>query len=874
MIHVAKPQDTLRQAGDCLSDVALQDLLEDALPNEQLKTVVSHLDTCGACRTRLESAAGDADTWSQAARCLQTGNSFPPSESKTLADTLHALRDETRTFRVASGREQTTPLESCDAPGCIGRLGRYELVEILGRGGMGVVYKAFDQSLNRHVAIKLIRSTLTDNPEALARFQREARAAASIRNQHVVAIHHIEEAAAGPYLVMEYVEGISLEERLQDKQPLKPQEIARVGSEIALGLAAAHDKGLIHRDVKPANILLERPSGRVKITDFGLARSLHDSGITHEDCIAGTPEYISPEQAAGASIDHRADLFSLGSVLYAMCTGVPPFRADEPLAVLRRTREDSPTPIDEVRTKIPAALGEVISKLLKKDPEERFATAIDVADALDATCRTSLTDKLSARNDAGSRPTKKIRLGWLLAAASLLLVIGFGVSEVSGLTNVIRFVAAAGAVSQSDGQAKSDGADADDSAGSGQPERSTNKRTAAGAESAPGESDAGQQPARVQIVTPDALWRERIQTEKDQIEREPSPFLVHKFTGHTGPVTDVVFTPDGESLLSCSGWPVGDRTLRQWDIATGKQTKQFDTTGVPQDPAFSGGREAPGEFQSLAVTPDGKRAIATSTGGAVGVWDVTTGELVRNFSQHTATAYSVAVSPDGKTALTGGRDQIARLWDIGSSEELLRMPNHKSWIRTVAISPDGKQALTGGLDQVLRLWDLEQATEVREMKAGDGWVWSAVFSPSGTRAASASDGAIHLWDLETGQELRCFKGHKGDVTSVAFSPNGRYLLSGSYDKTVRLWDVDSGEQLEMFLGHRDWIWSVKFSPDGRQAVSAGGGRFTKTGGTEPGIDFALRLWKLPAGKPRVADPKPVEGKKPLTRAARLPSSGR
>src|SRR5262245_7004629 len=223
-------------------------------------------------------------------------------------------------------------LSPTERPDALGRLGHYEILAVVGSGGFGVVLKAFDEQLHRIVAIKALNQSLATSATARRRFVREARAAAAINHENVVHIHAVDETGAVPYLVMEYVAGASLDDKLQASGPPGVKEILRIGVQIASGLAAAHKQGLVHRDVKPANILLENGVERVKITDFGLARTVDDVALTQTNIIAGTPCYMSPEQARGETVDHRSDLFSLGSVLYAMCTGRTPFRADSTVA--------------------------------------------------------------------------------------------------------------------------------------------------------------------------------------------------------------------------------------------------------------------------------------------------------------------------------------------------------------------------------------------------------------------------------------------------------------------------------------------------------------------------------------------------------------
>ena len=273
-------------------------------------------------------------------------------------------------------------LAPCETPDRLGKLGQYEVIEVLGRGGMGIVLRAHDTKLNRVVAIKVIAPELAANPMAVKRFLREAEAAAAVTHDHVVSIHAIEDEVSPPYIVMEFVDGVSLQEKIDRSGALELREILRIGMQAAAGLAAAHKQGLVHRDIKPANILLENSVERVKLTDFGLARAVDDINITRTGMIAGTPQYMSPEQAEGKQIDHRSDLFSLGSVMYAMCTGRPAFRADNPMAVMRRVCDEDPRPIHEISADVPDWLCATIEKLLEKNANERFQTAEEVSELL------------------------------------------------------------------------------------------------------------------------------------------------------------------------------------------------------------------------------------------------------------------------------------------------------------------------------------------------------------------------------------------------------------------------------------------------------------------------------------------------------------
>ncbi len=308
-------------------------------------------------------------------------------------------------------------LEPSTKPGSKGRLGHYEVLEVIGRGAFGTVLRAFDEKLHRVVAIKVLMPEMATNSPARKRFIREAQASAAIRHEHVVSIYAVEEQPI-PYLVMEFIPGQTLQQRLDERGPLDVPGVLRLGRQIAEGLAAAHAQHLIHRDIKPGNILLEGgATERVKITDFGLARTADDASLTQSGLIAGTPMYMAPEQALGHKLDPRADLFSFGSVLYQMVSGRPPFRAPNMIAVLKRVTEDQPRPIQEIIPEVPTWLCDIIAKLHAKHPDERHQSAQEVADVL-ADCEAQL--KANARLQDFSRipattSAKSVKWNWFTA---------------------------------------------------------------------------------------------------------------------------------------------------------------------------------------------------------------------------------------------------------------------------------------------------------------------------------------------------------------------------------------------------------------------------------------------------------------------------
>jgi len=370
---------------------------------------------------------------------------------------------ETRSDPRVGDTEDDPPLDFLDPshePGYLGRLGHYQVKEVVGRGGMGVVLRAFDTKLHRVVAIKVMQGPLAASATARRRFSREAQAAAAICHEHVVTIHAVDEDHRPPYLVMQFVDGVSLQEKLDRGGVLGLREILRIGLQTAEGLAAAHKQGLVHRDIKPANILLENGVERVKITDFGLARAADDARLTQSGMIAGTPQYMSPEQAEGATVDQRSDLFSLGSVLYAACTGRPPFRASSNMAVLKRVVEDSPRPIREINPDTPDWLCALIARLQAKDPARRPSSSAEVATVLarhlaelQQAIHSASSDETQVesrpvpassplRPAADAMPSSSRRPAHLLvaAAAALAVLLGMGLSEATGVTHVIGTV--------------------------------------------------------------------------------------------------------------------------------------------------------------------------------------------------------------------------------------------------------------------------------------------------------------------------------------------------------------------------------------------------------------------------------------------------
>jgi anti-sigma factor RsiW len=353
------------------SESQIEALLAGALDDQVRNAIEAHLDTCVACRERIDALAATPDQWSEVRTRLASAEDTESAETEAATH----WTDPRAVLRL---------LAPTDDPEMLGRMGPYEIQGIIGSGGMGVVLKGWDRSLRRFVAIKLMAPHLAASAPARRRFLRESRAAAAVVHENVVAIHGVAEADGLPYLVMPYSRGESLQKRLGRVGPLAVEEILRIALQTARGLAAAHAQGLVHRDVKPANILLDEGVERVLLMDFGLARAVDDASLTRSGVIAGTPQYMSPEQVLARHVDPRADLFALGSTMYAMCTGHAPFRAESTYAILRQITDVEPQPISEANPEIPEWLSLIVARLMAKNLEDRFASAKELAELLEA----------------------------------------------------------------------------------------------------------------------------------------------------------------------------------------------------------------------------------------------------------------------------------------------------------------------------------------------------------------------------------------------------------------------------------------------------------------------------------------------------------
>lgn len=758
---------------ECPTRDELRGLLQSDLPGDRADEITAHLSDCSHCQRSLDNlATGESPVLAEAVRHIDR---IDPPRHSALWDALdESISVVTRTHAhahasgPASGGLKLDFLSRTNTPGRIGRLGGFEVTRVIGRGGMGVVLLAYDPVLERDVAVKVLDPQLAGNDTARQRFCREARAAASVTSENIVTIHQVDEDAKSglPFLVMQLVTGESLEQRLRREKKLSVPDAVRLAAQAAAGLAAAHATGLIHRDVKPGNILLEAGTDRVKLTDFGLARAHEDLKLTKTGFVSGTPLYMAPEQARGDDVDHRADLFSLGVVLYEAVTGQPPFDGKTPLAVLRRVADDPHVPVHKLAPDVPDWFEEVIDRLLAKEPERRFQSAVELHALLDAHVVHSSNPQCETAGHAEPCPfdpptglSRRARRQWQLRLAGLMAI-----PLAAGMFLGLLAAWASGVF-----------------------------QTPAETVYVPGDPPA---PVVKEVV---------------KYEQEPvTPSFKAEFPSNGGTVWSVSTCPDGKHLAA----GLEDGTIRISDITRGNLL--FTLAGHT------------GAVFGLEFFPDSKRLVSVSDDGTMKVWDITAADRNKPIRVYDGMAgvRAVAVDGDGKYLVTGDRAGMVKVWDIAAAgRDPRRTFVHGGTVSAVAFSK-GNGNLTvasAGTDKTIRLWDEQNNRPASDPLVGHkGPVYAVSFSVEADVLASAGwDGTIRVWDLKSKTEKRAIAGHEGDIWSLAFTECGHALTSAGQDGTVRVWDLDTGEQTMRVKAHKNVTHVVRWSKDCKSLVTGG-----------------------------------------------------
>lgn len=721
----------------------LKQLVDGSLSPERQEKCLPHIEECGCCQHRLEEIATSGTELSQVVARLHEAE---PVVTSAYWPALRAAGEATGLAQTVSSHVTTRQRElslsfltPATDPAYLGRLAHFDVMRVLGRGGMGVVLEAFDSHLQRNVALKVLDPDLANDDTAKQRFCREARAAASITHENVVAVHQVERAADGnlPYLVMQLIGGETLEQRLSREKKLSVREIVRIGMQSARGLAAAHAQGLVHRDIKPGNILLEPPQDRVKLTDFGLARVMEDVKLTRTGFVSGTPLYMAPEQARGEATDPRSDLFGLGAIMYEMCTGQTPFKGDSALMVLRQITEVKHRPAREVEPSVPQWLSELVDELLAKKPEDRYQSATDLAEVLEyqwAHMKTSSEELPAVCVEEVRRRSVRHRL-FLAVMGSALLVMG--------LFAGMFFSAGAPAAKQP-------------------------------VSSAP--------PFAVLSANAGSVWSVGFQPGSSTLAMAVEDGSVRlwdlstksvqtTFDAHRGVVWASQYARDGKYLATAGD----DGLLKVW-LPNAAEPKQVF--------------EHPNAVRGLALSRDGERLYSGDRKGGLHVWTLGQTAAVLE-AQQPGAIYAVALSPAGDTLATAGSDKVVRIWDATKLTQRIPLTGHAGPVYGLSFDESGKRLASAGWDKTVRIWDAGNGQLLKSWEGHPGDVWAIAFSPDGKKLATAGqEGAVKLWDSESGELKATYLGHTSTVHVLSFNLDGSLLASGGRDGAARVWKVE------------------------------------------------------------------------------------
>ncbi len=728
-------------------------------------------------------------------------------------------------------------------PGSGARLiGDYELLEEIARGGMGIVYKARQRSLNRLVALKMILTSRRASRDDVLRFRNEAEAVANLDHPHIIPIYEVGEHLGRGYFAMKLVDGGSLAGRL-DAFATNPRATAETMAVVARAVHHAHQRGVLHRDLKPSNILID-VDGKPYVSDFGLAKRLEeDPELTLSGAILGSPPYMAAEQAVGrkGTVTTATDVYGLGAIFYTLMTGHPPFQGDSILETIFQVKEGAPRPPSETNRAVDRELETICLKCLSKDPQRRYASALAMAEDL---------ERWLAGEPIAARPVGRGERAWrwcrrnpamagavataLTALVAVALISVVYATRVTALAKQLRHSLSESnrllAVRNFDhGQSAFE----NDEIGrgllwmvqswrsaieAGDPawQHAARANLCAWQVHYPGLKGILSHPAPIEGAAFSSDGRLVITGGDDhtaQIWDPASSQRIGNPLRHEGEVIAVAFSADGKMVLTGSA----DHTARIWDVATGQPHS------LPM--------RHEGRVTAVAFSPDGK-TVLTGSGNTAQLWDATTGQLTSTFDWHVADICSLTFLPDGKRFLVGYLNHSARIANTKNGSWFPLLFQYAGEIRCVALSPDGKQLATGGRDQSVRLWDTATGKAVgAPLRGHRGTVRAVAFSPDGKSVLSGStDKTARLWDTATGKAVGApLRGHRGTVRAVAFSPDGKSVLSGSTDKTARLWDTATGKAVGPTLFHQGPVVTTAFSPDGKTLL---------TGSS----DHTVRLW--------------------------------
>ncbi|HMP02075.1 MAG TPA: serine/threonine-protein kinase [Gemmatales bacterium] len=640
------------------------------------------------------------------------------------------------------------------------RIPGFEILGVLGHGGMGVVYKARQLNLDRLIALKLISEQYLSNDIAIKRFEREAQAAARLTHPNIVTIYQAGSIGNIHFLAMEYVAGNTLHYLVDQSGYLSITKACEYTRQAALGLHHAHSRGLVHRDVKPAN-LMGTQGGAVKILDMGRARiaplegELHPGHMTHHGVFMGTPDFVAPEQANDArTADGRADLYSLGVTFFYLLTGELPFVGATSAEKLDKHRYEPPPNVQAHRPEVPSEVAQILYRMLAKRPEDRYQTGAELAAALAPYCpRDSAILEIEELSLSIDMPTHENR---------------------QSTADGIPTGAAAELHSPRDGERRTLAVGSMPSMEFGILEWPPELLAAELGECLAWRSR--QNGVQALQFLPDG--HRVITAGRDgslRIWDAATGEELHSWAGSEVAIVCMAVASDGLTVLT------GDETntLRVWSLADSKQRLVM--------PALTS------KLTCVAVTSDGLYGLTGTGDGVLRLWDLQTGHRLRRFEGHREEITCATLSRDGACILSGSRDQTLRLWETSTGRELravddLGAGHRRAIITTVAVSAASNRFITAGTDHNVCFWNATNGKLINKFSNHRGWVYQAIFTPNERRLLSCSgDKTVRLWDLLKERELVCFTGHTARITSLACSPDGLFAVSAGMDALIRLW---------------------------------------------------------------------------------------